>query len=183
VLFSLLPPILKLMKRSIMKRFLTVIDSISKRSGEVFSFLWIVVVFVASLEVILRYGFDAPTIWGHETIIFLCGMVYIIGGAYTLYHRKHINVDMVYNRFSPRGRAILDLVTFPCFVLFIGVLLWGGTDRFWGALLIREGSGSPWDPPIYPILLTIPLGAFLILLQGLVKFIRDLTIAIRGRAE
>lgn len=181
--FYLLPPSVMVasMYSLIMKSFLSVIDFISNWSGKVFAFLWIPVVLVISQEVIRRYVFGAPTLWGFETMIFLCGVLYIIGGAYTLLHRRHIYVDAVYARFSLRIRAIIDLVTFPFFFLFVGILLWAGADRAWAAILIRETSGSPWNPPIYPIFLAIPLGAFLILLQGLAKFIRDLSIAIRGQ--
>ena len=163
-----------------MKAILSVIDSASEWTGKIFSYLWIVVVILTSLEVILRYGFAAPTLWGYETMLFLAGAIYMMGGAYTLLHRKHVYVDTVYNRFSPRMRAILDLITFPVFLAFVLILLLAGAERAWFAIMIREGSGSPWNPPIYPILSTIPLGAFLVLLQGLAKFIRDLTLAIKG---
>jgi TRAP-type mannitol/chloroaromatic compound transport system permease small subunit len=161
-----------------MRALLRAINFTSEWSGKIFSYLWVATVLVISYETVLRYVFDAPTIWGHETMIFLCAIVYMMGGAYTLYHRKHIAIDLLYNRFSPRGRAILDLITFPYFCLFIGVLLWAGVDRAWDAVIIRETSGSPWNPPIYPILLMIPLGAFLLLLQGFAKFIGDLVMVI-----
>jgi TRAP-type mannitol/chloroaromatic compound transport system permease small subunit len=161
-----------------MRALLLAINFTSEWSGKIFSNLWIVTVLVISYEVIMRYVFGAPTRWGHETMIFLCAIVYLMGGAYTLYHRKHISIDLLYRRFSPRGRAILDLITFPLFCWFIGVLLWAGADRAWDAVIIRETSGSPWNPPIYPILLMIPLGAFLLLLQGLAKFIGDLAMVI-----
>lgn len=161
-----------------MRALLRAIDFTSEWSGKIFSFLWIVTVLVISYEVILRYVFDAPTRWGHESMIFLCAIVYMMGGAYTLYHRKHVSIDLLYNRCSPRGRAILDLITFPIFCLFIGILLWAGAGRAWEAIMLGETSGSPWNPPIYPILLMIPLGAFLMLLQGLAKFISDLAMVV-----
>ncbi len=164
-----------------MKTLVSVIGQISDWSGKIFSFLWIAVIIVIVLEVILRYGFNAPTNYAHELTAFLCAVVYILGGAYTLHLRGHVSVDVFYNRFSPRGRALLDVITFPAFIIFIGILLWSGVDRAWGSTMIGETSGSPWNPPIYPVLLTIPLGAILILLQGLAKFLRDLTIVIRGK--
>lgn len=164
-----------------MKVFLSVIDQISNWSGKIFSFLWIAVIIVIAIEVISRYGFNAPTTYAHELTVFLCAIVYILGGAYTLYLRGHVTVDIFYSRFSARGRALLDVITFPAFLIYIVILLWSGFDRAWGATIIGETSGTPWNPPIYPIRLTIPLGALLILLQGLAKFIRDLTMVIRGR--
>ena len=167
-----------------MRALLRAINFASEWSGRIVSFLWPLVVLVIAYETTLRYAFNAPTRWAHETTIFLCAIAFIIGGAYAHYYRKHVSVDMFYNRCSPRGRAILDLITFPFFCLFLGILLWGGADRAWGAVMLGETSGSPWDPPIYPILLMIPLGAFLLLLQGLAKFVGDLALVIgRKRAE
>lgn len=164
-----------------MKAFLSVIDRISDWSGKIFSFLWIAVIIIIVAEVIRRYGFNSPTTYGHEITTFLCAVVYILGGAYTLYLRGHVSVDIIYTRFSPRGQALLDVITFPAFLVFIVILLWSGFDRAWGATMIQETSGSPWNPPIYPFLLAIPLGALLVLLQGLAKFIRDLSMVLRGK--
>ncbi len=164
-----------------MKTFLSIIDQTSNWSGKIISFLWIPVILVIVIEVISRYGFNAPTTYAHELTLFLSAVVYILGGAYTLYLRGHISVDIFYSRFSVRGRALLDVITFPAFLIYIIILLWSGFDRAWGATVIGETSGTPWNPPVYLVLLTIPLGALLILLQGLAKFIRDLTMVIRGK--
>jgi TRAP-type mannitol/chloroaromatic compound transport system permease small subunit len=164
-----------------MKRFLSIIDKISQWTGQGISILLLVTVVVIGHEVIRRYVFRAPTSWGFETIIFLCGILYMIGGAYTLYRRKHISVETFYARMSPRKRAVLDLITYPFFVLFAGMLVWAGWIRFWDAWVIRETAGTLWDPPLYPILATIPLGALLLMLQGLADFIRNLYFAFTGR--
>jgi TRAP-type mannitol/chloroaromatic compound transport system permease small subunit len=164
-----------------MKRFLSIIDNISQWTGKVISVTLILTVLVIGYEVVMRYGFGDPTLWGFETMVYLCGVLYIIGGAYTMYRRKHVIKEIVYNRFSPRGKAIADSITFPFFVVFVGMLLWAGWDRFRVAWTLRETAGTVWDPPIYPILATIPLGALLLLLQGLADFIRNLHRAFTGR--
>jgi TRAP-type mannitol/chloroaromatic compound transport system permease small subunit len=51
----------------------------------------------------------------------------------------------------------------------------------WESLLLGETEPTSFAPPVYPIKMMIPLGAFLILLQGLAKFIRDLTLVITGK--
>ncbi len=160
------------------KSFLSVIDSISDWSGRIMCWVWVPVMLLITLEVIRRYVFGAPTVWNLEVVIYLSGAVYILGGAYALRHHRHVNIDVLYSRCSRRIRAILDMVTTPAWFLFVGVILWAGADRAWSAAMRGEGSGTVWDPPIYPILAMIPLGAFLLLLQGLAKFIRDFYVAI-----
>jgi TRAP-type mannitol/chloroaromatic compound transport system permease small subunit len=67
-----------------MKRLLSVIDWISTWSGKATSWLTIVVIFVVVYEIIMRYVFRRPTIWASETMIFLCAILYVMGGAWTL---------------------------------------------------------------------------------------------------
>ena len=92
-------------------------------------------------------------------------------------------MDMIINRFSPRGRAIFDLVTSVCFFLFVGVLLWAGLTRGLYSLEIREMSDSMWRPPVYPVKLLIPVVAFLMLIQGVAKFMDDLSTVIGRKAQ
>jgi TRAP-type mannitol/chloroaromatic compound transport system permease small subunit len=166
-----------------MKRFLQTIDRISEQSGKAVSFLVIFLVFVILYEIFVRYLFNSPTIWAHEIAQMIYGAYVILLGAYVLQRRGHVNVDILYNRFRPRTRAIIDLFTWLLFFYFCGLLLLKGGEMAWDSLLVRETEPTSFAPPVYPIKMMIPLGALLILLQGLAKFIRDLTLAITGRKE
>jgi len=163
------------------ERWLGLIDNLNEWVGRIVFPLILFVMGVIVLEVVLRYFFRNPTIWAHETSFMIFGAYWMLGGGYALRHRALVNMDVVYKRFSPRGRAILDLVSSPLFFLFCGLLLWYGWQMFSKSLQVHEFSESYWAPPVYPLKLTIPIGAFLILLQGAVHFIRDLIIAITGR--
>ena len=166
-----------------MKRFLKVIDRISEQSGKAVSFLVIFLVFVILYEIFVRYLFNSPTIWAHEIAQMVYGAYVILLGAYVLQRRGHVNVDILYNRFRPRTRAIIDLFTWLLFFYFCGLLLLKGGEMAWDSLKVLETEPTSFAPPVYPIKMMIPLGALLILLQGLAKFIRDLTLAITGRGE
>ncbi len=169
-----------------MERFLGFIDKLNEWVGRIFSILCLFMVAVIMLEVVLRYVFNNPTRWAHETSAMLFGAYFILTGGYLLRHRGHVNMDIFYNRLSLRGRAILDLCSAPFFFIFCGLILWEGGRMALASLLIFENTTSVWGPPWYPLKLTIPLGALLILLQGLAKFIRDLKVlkvANGGRGE
>jgi len=160
---------------------LRLIDTISDWSGKIVSFMLVFMVAFMSYEVVLRYIFNAPTRWVFETVQFLFGAFCILGGAYALRHRAHVNMEVIYVRFPLRMRAIVDLITSTLFFLLIVVLLWGGWEFAWRSVQTLETTFTPWNPPLYPLKLTIPLAAFLILLQGLAKFVRDLIMAITRR--
>lgn len=162
------------------KSLLKAIDAISGWAGKIISFLIVPTVLILVYETVMRYGFNAPTPWVHHISWNLTGPFFLLGGAYGLLHRGHVNMDVIYNRFPLRWRAIIDLFTAILFFLFVGVLLWKGMGYAWDSVLGLENSGCPLYFPIYPIKLFLPIAAFLLLLQGSAKFIRDLVTAISG---
>jgi len=157
------------------------VDTINERFGKIISFLVVGMMGTVTVEVVLRYGFNSPTLWAHETAQFLYGSYCILGGAYVLLHKAHVNMDIMYARLSLRKRAIIDLVTSSLFFLFIGVMLWHGVAFASKSVAILEATNTPWAPPVWPIKLMLPLAALLILLQGIAKFARDLETAVTGR--
>lgn len=156
---------------------LSIIDSTSEWAGKLFSFLVVPGFVIIVYGVIMRYGFNNPLTWGLELTIYLCAATYLVGGAYVHLHNGHVRMDVLYMRWSPRLKAIMDLVMFPVFFLSVGVLGWAGAEWTIKALVEGATSGSIWNPIIWPVRLLIPLGCFLLLLQGLAKFIRDFGLA------
>ena len=164
-------------------RILDLIDWLSDSSGKVFSLLLPALALVMGFEVIARYVFNNPTVWGYELSMFLFGASAILGGAYALRWRAHVNVDIFTSRISPRKRAVLDLVTSVVFFAFVGTLLWKGYTFAAKSVAGLEHTDTLWSPPIYYFKITLPVGAALILLQGVADQIRNLIAAIRGVNE
>jgi TRAP-type mannitol/chloroaromatic compound transport system permease small subunit len=165
-----------------MRRLLRAVDFVSEWSGKVISMLIYFMIAVLFLEVTLRYVFNAPTIWAHELSMHLFGAYSVLAGAYVLLHNQHVNVDLIYQCFSPRKRAVIDSFTYLLFFLFIGVTLWYGMSIGWRAVQIRQTvSPSPWASPLWPLKMIVPIAAFLMLTQGLAHFIRVLNMAFTGK--
>lgn len=159
---------------------LNLIDNISEWSGRGVSFLIVIITAQMAYEVVARYVFRAPTLWSFELTFMLCGAYGILGGAYVLRHAAHVNVDLIYGRLSQRGKARLDVLSAGIFFLFVGILVWKGWELGWTSVQNLERTYSLWEPPIYYLKMTLPIGGGLIFLQGLSKFIRDLNMAITG---
>lgn len=175
------PPLLKMRVMHKVEHFLSSIDSINEWGGRIFCFLIIPIIGIVVWEVVLRYIFNSPTVWAHETSTFIFGAHFTLGGAYTFLRGGHVNVDIIYGRFSPRTRSIIDLITSTLFFFFCGLMLWKGVEFAWASILEREASNTVWGPPLYPLKTVIPVAAFLLLLQGLAKFIRDFLTVVRRR--
>lgn len=158
-----------------------VVSTISDWVGKGTSMLLIVLVGILTYEVILRYAFNNPTRWAHESSTFLFGAIGMLSGAYVLLHKGHVNLDMLYARVSPRKQAILDLITAPLFFFIMALMIWAGGNVALRSWKILEHSSTVWGPPIYPFKTLIPVAAGLLILQGIVKLIHDLFFAIRGK--
>lgn len=158
-------------------RFCDTVDRINSWVGRFFALSIFVVVLAVLYEVVARSAFGQATIWSNETTIYLSAVAYVIGGGYALAHRRHVRIDVVYERLTPRARARLDLFTFAFFFIYAGALVWVGTTLAFGSFLEAEGTGTPWNPRIWPVKFAIPIGAALLLLQGIANLLRDLGIA------
>jgi len=163
-----------------MKQLLHIIDQISNWSGKTFAWLLFITMLIIGFEIIMRI-FGNPQIWVFDITLFTAGVVYVVGGAYTLLKDRHVKMDVLYTRLSPRMQSLLDLITFPGFLVFCGILLWQGGIRGWESFQMNEMLYTGFRPIVWPVRLMIPLGGLLILLQGLAKFIRDLHMVIKGK--
>jgi TRAP-type mannitol/chloroaromatic compound transport system permease small subunit len=164
-------------------RILDAIDRLSTWIGKATGVLVFFAAAVIVYEIAMRAFLNRPTTWANESTVFACCIVYMLGGAWVLREDRHVRIDVLYGRLSPRGRAILDCVTYPFFALFVVVVLWASTLYAFESVKLRETTMSPWDPPIYPMKVAMAVGLVLILVQGTANLVRSLRAAIRGGAQ
>ncbi len=159
---------------------LDTIDKINRWIGKMVSIFVLLIMSITLLEVVLRYGFNRPTMWVHETSQQIFAIAFLLGSAYTLQEGGHVRVDILYRRLSTRGRAILEIVTSILYFLFNGVLLWKGGEMAYESVMMLEKTQTPWEPYVFHVILAIPIAAALMLLQGIVDFIRNLKTVANG---
>jgi len=159
------------------------INALSEWSGKVLSLLILVMIGTMMCEIIARYVFNHPTMWGFEASTMICSTFMLGAGAYTLRHEAHVKMDIFYTRWSKRTRAIVDVCTFPLFFFFCSMLLWKSVVYGWQSCVRLEHATTAWGPPIYPWKMVIPLSVLLIMLQGTGKFIRDIVFIICNEEE
>lgn len=164
-----------------MRYFLRGIDTVSEWSGKVLRYFIFAIILILLYEVILRYWFDSPTIWAHETVKHIFGAYSVLLGAYVLLYRRHIRIDVIYNRFSPRVQGAVDSFTYLFIFGFVILMLWFGIPLAIDAYVLNEVPFMPFKIPLWPLKASIPLGALLMLLQGLAHWLRALRLAITGR--
>ena len=144
---------------------------------------WLILVIMALTfyDVVVRYFFNAPTIWIYEFVGLLFGPLWLMVGAYLLTHDEHVRMDILWRRFTPRQQAIVDLITYTLFFFYVILVLVYGWDYFLTSFIRGGQSRTIWHPYLWPFKLFIPIGVGLMLLTGIAKYIRDLYMAITGR--
>jgi TRAP-type mannitol/chloroaromatic compound transport system permease small subunit len=150
------------------------IERINVWCGTYVGYWAVIAVFVYYYEVLARFVFNSPTNWVHESMFLMFGMQYMLCGAYAYREDQHVRVDVIYTRFSPRGKAIADIVTSVFFFIFTITMLVTGWRFAADAVANHETSFTEWGIQYWPVKLTIPIGAALIVLQGVSKLIKDI---------
>jgi TRAP-type mannitol/chloroaromatic compound transport system permease small subunit len=165
-----------------MQAILNLIDRIIGSTGVVGAWLVAPLVLASCYEVIARYVFNTPTIWAFELGYMLTGANFLLGMAYALRERSHIRIEIFYQHFTPRVRAIVDILTYVVIVIPICAwLTYGLYEYAINAFLSRETTGmSAWNPPIWPFRVSFALGFLALALQALAELIRAIQILRNG---
>ena len=121
--------------------------------GRIFGIAFLIVTLFTFYEVTMRYVFNAPTSWVHETTIAMTAICFAFGGAYCLAIDKHIRVVLIYDAISPAARRWLDVVICLVGSLACGLMSWAAWSLAYRAFYTPAGdfrletSGSAWNPP------------------------------------
>ncbi|MEW5011323.1 MAG: TRAP transporter small permease subunit [Cycloclasticus sp.] len=143
-------------------------------------------VFIMFTIVVLRYGFNLGSIAAQESITYLHGGVFMLAIAHTLKIDGHVRVDILYQRWGERGRAIVNLLGSIFLLLpvclFIVYISWDYVAASWS---YYEGSREAGGiDAVFILKSLIPGLALLLALQGLseaLKSVRTLTGDQHGR--
>ncbi|MGE0500728.1 MAG: TRAP transporter small permease subunit [Rhizobiaceae bacterium] len=127
-----------------------------------------------------RVFFGVPINWVLEMSQFMLSAYYLLGGAYVLQLGGHVRMDLFYDRLSARKRAVTDAFTILFVIFYLVILLGGGISSTRYAITYGQVNYSAWSPVLWPIKSIMTFGVFLMLLQCIATFFRDLAIA-RGK--
>jgi TRAP-type mannitol/chloroaromatic compound transport system permease small subunit len=152
------------------------IDRFTERSGLWFAWLLVPLLAAVAWEVVARYVFDAPTRWAYEAIYMLYAALFMLGAAYGLRVGAHVRTDFLWERWSPRTRAAIEIVAYLA-LFFPGMLLFfvAGAEATWDSWRANERSAdTSWMPPLWPLKALVPLSSLLLMVQGLSEVLKSL---------
>ena len=156
--------------------FVRVVDAVNYRVGRFAMYLIFVMAAILLASTGSRPIFGVPINWAHELSQFLLSADSLLGGAYTLQTGGHVRMDLIYDRLSARRRAMTDAITILFVIFFLGVLFWGGVSSTQYAIVYNQKNYSAWAPVLWPIKIVMTAGVFLMLLQCVATFFKDIAI-------
>ena len=152
--------------------------------GGVFAVAILVAAAILIVEVGLRYGLNRPTIWGHESVIFLTAITFLYGGLYVASRDRHIRVVLIYDMLGPRARRATDVALsvvncIACLVFALASWQVAEAAMFTPSGAFRfDTTGSAWNPPTPGI---IKLFLFVVMVLLTLQFARLAWGYARGR--
>lgn len=129
------------------------LDRLIVRGGRTVSWLVLVAMGISVVEVFMRYGFNNPTSWVHETVVFLIAVIFVLGGPAAMARNSHIRVKVLYDSAGPTLKCWMDRFNDLLTLIFCLTMSYAAFHMFWGAShnplgeWSLERSGTSWNPP------------------------------------
>jgi TRAP-type mannitol/chloroaromatic compound transport system permease small subunit len=159
------------------KTYVRIVDAFNRRVGRIVMYGVFVMMGILLYSSISKTLF-LPAHWTLEMAQFVMAGYYLLGGAYSLQLDSHVRMDLLYGRWSPRSKAIVDVVTIFMLFVYLYFLLYGGISSTTYALKFGETSYSSWSPYMAPVKIVMVIGIALTFLQATSIFLKDLAIAL-----
>ena len=159
-----------------MNSLLRAVDRVNQYVGLSVSHFYMIAAAITVYEVVMRYFFNAPTLWAFEVVMVIAGSAWALSGSYIAMRRSHIAITVIYDHVKGRAKWWLDLVI----ILVSIAALFTFSYALWEPMVLAIGglerSGTSFNAPEPLILKTLLfVGAFLYALQLVVNLIKHLT--------
>ena len=149
------------------------IDAVNEKIGLAISWALLLAVLICSGNALVRYIFNNSSNAWLEIQWYLFGAIFLLASAYTLKRNEHVRIDVVVGRFSKRTQVWIDVFGFIFFLLPATLLILYFSIPFaFESIRNQEVSSNAGGLIIWPAKTLIPVGFFLLTLQGISELIK-----------
>jgi TRAP-type mannitol/chloroaromatic compound transport system permease small subunit len=149
------------------------IDTINERIGLFISWALLIAVLICSGNAMVRYLFNTSSNAWLEVQWYLFGALFLLASAYTLKRNEHVRIDVIVGRFSRRTQVWIDIFGFIFFLLpAVSLILYFAVPFAMESLRSQEMSSNAGGLIVWPAKILIPIGFFLLTLQGCSELIK-----------
>lgn len=152
------------------------VDAVSGGIGLVCMYMVFLMIGVLLLDAVTRNVIKMPQHWPIEFAQFTLAAYYFGGGAYSLREGAHVRMDILYERFGVRGRAMMDMITSACMLFYLAILLWGAVSSLEYSMEIDQRLFSMWNPSVIPIKIFMAAAIVLMILQAVSLVFKDFAV-------
>lgn len=154
------------------------IDALNERIGRITAWLTTLLVLLFCYDVLMRYVFNATNVAIFELEWHLFAIIFLVGAGYTLKHDRHVRVDVLYAKFSPKKKAYINLLGCLLFLLpFCFIIFKGAVPYIQLSWRIGEGSSDAGGLPYRFVIKSFMfLGFALLSLQAISMAFKSLLI-------
>ena len=158
-------------------KFSNLVDSLNNLVGRWASWLTLAAVLVSSGNATVRYLFDNSSNAWLELQWYLFSAVVLLCGGYALLHHQHVRIDVIYSRFARRTQLYVDVFGTVFFLLPMAILImYLSWPVFTNTFVHHEMSSNAGGLIIWPARLLVPVGFFMLVLQGISELIKRVAI-------
>ena len=151
----------------------TLIDAFSERVGRTVIWLVLAAVLISAGNAIVRKAFNTSSNALLEIQWYLFSAVFLLGAGYAFLKNAQVRIDFISNHLSPRVRNIIDIVGILVFLGPLCILLiklsWPLFVNAWTSGEMSQNAGGLIR---WPVMLMIPAGMALLLLQAASELIK-----------
>lgn len=160
-------------KEEINMVLIRLIDGLNEIVGKAVSCVAVIFAGMIIYDVVLRYGFNAPTLWAFDLTKMFFGFYFILLGGYALRHQAHVRVDLVTESLTPGLRRIVDVLGY---VIFFFPFCWVFVTKSWEFALRSFAQGETTygavQIPVYPVKAAMAVAACLLAVQGISEVLK-----------
>ena len=149
------------------------VEAVNYRLGRIAMYLLFAIMAILLWSSVTKFA-KIPALWTLEMAQFTLVAYYLLGAPYSMQLGANVRMDLLYARLPVKRQAAWDIFTIFCLLFYLGVMLWGAVDSTIYAFAYNERSPTAWRPYMWPIKLILCLGFFLMILQSLAFFFRDI---------
>ena len=149
------------------------VDWINTQIGKNVIWLILASTVISAVNAAVRKAFNVSSNAYLEVQWYLFAAAFLLASAYTLLNGEHVKIDVIYSRWSKRTQIWIDVLGFIFFLLpFCTAVLWFGVPFFLQGYRSNELSPSAGGLILWPVYAMMPLGFFLLMLQGISELIK-----------
>jgi TRAP-type mannitol/chloroaromatic compound transport system permease small subunit len=155
-----------------------VFQKINRIAGKILAFILVLMALNVFFDVIMRYFFHNSSVGMQEMEWHLFSVVILFGVSVSLLDEAHVRVDFLYDRYSARKKATINIIGTIFFLLPLALLILFGSFNFVNdAYQINEISEDPGGLPFRWIIKgMIPLSFLFLIFTAIGYTVKNINI-------